>query len=229
MSEPLSAAGALTDAAPAEPVATAPVTEPATAPVEPAPAAEPTEPDAPALKMPGKDATPEDWQAFYKQVGVPDDPSGYEVKLLEGEPEDLAATVQKMFKDANLLPQQAEKLLAARAELAAAEKAHAEKVESDRLAALDAKNKAEDVSLRNEWGQNHEQNVELAKRAVRQFIPADKAGDVLTSLENSIGYAETMRLMHNIGRGLGEHDAAGLRPAEATKKSAAEILYGGTK
>ena len=93
MSEPLSAAGALTDAAPAEPVATAPVTEPATAQVEPAPAAEPAEPGAPALKMPGKDATPEDWQAFYKQVGVPDDPSGYEVKLLEGEPEDLANLV----------------------------------------------------------------------------------------------------------------------------------------
>jgi hypothetical protein len=71
--------------------------------------------------------------------------------------------------------------------------------------------------------------MELARRAVRQFIPQAKAGDVISALEERMGYAETIKFMHSIGKGLGEHDAPGLGGSPAAgKKSAAEILYGGT-
>ena len=35
--------------------------------------------------MPGKDATPEEWAAFYGQLGRPETPEGYELPLPEGD------------------------------------------------------------------------------------------------------------------------------------------------
>lgn len=42
------------------------------------------------LQIPGKDATPEQVKAFHKQLGVPDDVSGYDIKPVEWTTEDKA-------------------------------------------------------------------------------------------------------------------------------------------
>jgi len=101
--------------------------------------------------------------------------------------------------------------------------------EQARIQALDVKNKEEDASLRTEWGQKHDGNLELARRAARQFFPKDKVSDVVTALEDKLGYAETIKLLHSIGKGLAEHDAPGLgHQTGGGRKSIAEVLYGGT-
>ena len=227
---PTSAAAALAGTPP-EPTTTAPdagTTAPATAPTEP-PAGEAKPDDAAALKLPGKDATPDDWAAFYKSIGAPESAEAYELPVPEGEDAAFAKTASEWFKDAGLLPQQAQALAGKWNEFVSAQKTAVQTAEAERVKALDSRNKAEEASLKNEWGGEHEANMELARRAVRQFIPQAKAGDVITAIEDKIGYAETMKFMHAIGKGLGEHDAPGLgNNNQAGRKSAAEILYGAT-
>lgn len=232
---PTSAAAALAgDPAAAPAAAPAPAADPAAAPAAAAPGADPAASEAkaddtPALKIPGKDAKPEDWAAFYKAIGAPESADAYELPVPEGEDTGFAKTAAEWFKDAGLLPQQAQALAGKWNEFVAAQKQAVATAESERIKALDSRNKAEESSLKNEWGADHEANMELARRAVRQFIPQAKAADVITAIEDKLGYAETMKLMHAIGRGLGEHDAPGLGQGnQGARKSAAEILYGAT-
>jgi len=229
---PTSAAAALAgDPAAAPAAAPAPAGDPAAAPAPgtDAPAPEAKADEAPALKIPGKDATPEDWAAFYKSIGAPESADAYELPVPEGEDTGFAKTAAEWFKDAGLLPQQAQALAGKWNEFVAAQKQAVATAESERIKALDSRNKAEESSLKNEWGSEHEANMELARRAVRQFMPQGKAADVITAIEDKLGYAETMKLMHAIGKGLGEHDAPGLGQGnQGARKSAAEILYGAT-
>jgi hypothetical protein len=219
---------------PAAAPAPAPAAAPAAAAAAPAPAAgDPPAADPaaaePTVKLPGKDATPEQWAEFYKAVGAPDKAEAYELPVPEGQDGEFAKTAATWFKDAGLLPQQAQALAGKWNEFTAAQAAAAEAAETQRIAQLDQQNKVQEAALKNEWGQSHDANMELARRAVRQFIPTEKAGDVIAALEDRLGYAETIKLMHSIGKGLGEHDAPGLGRAPAPgRKSAAEILYGGS-
>jgi hypothetical protein len=222
------------NAAPAAPVAAAPAAEPAPAGEQQTPeqiaAAEAAKAaEQPALKMPGKDAKPEEWAEFYKQVGVPEKAEAYDVQLVEGEPPEMAGMVQKMFKEANILPDQAAKLLEFRNKIAAEANAASAKAEADRITALDAKNKAEAADLANEWGQSTDAIPEFAKRATRQFLPGDKAVETINALESVLGYKETIKFLHGIGKGLGEGDAAGLGNSAEGKpqKTLAERMYPG--
>jgi hypothetical protein len=181
------------------------------------------------LALPAKDAPPEAWAAFYKQIGAPETPEAYALPVPEGQDDGFAKTAATWFKDAGLLPQQATALASKWNEFTAAQAATAQAAEAQRIAALDVKNKAEEAALKTEWGQSHDANMELARRAVRQFVPGGKAEDVVSALEERLGYAETIKFMHAIGRGLGEHDAPGLGGTQqAGRKTAAEILYGGS-
>ena len=228
MPDALSALTGDTTAAPAAAptAATAPAAAPAVAPdATTAPAA----PETPALSLPAKDAPPEAWAEFYKQIGAPDSADAYQLPVPDGGDAEFAKTAATWFKEAGLLPQQATALASKWNEFAAAQQAASAQAEAQRIAQLDQRNKAEEATLKTEWGQQHDANMELARRAVRQFIPSDKAPDVITALEDKLGYAETIKLLHSIGRGLGEHDAPGLgRAAAPGRKSAAEILYGGS-
>lgn len=215
---------------PAAPAAAAPTAPAAAAPVAaaaPAAGDPPATPETPALTLPAKDAPPEAWAEFYKAIGAPDKAEAYELPVPEGDTGEFAKTAATWFKDAGLLPQQAQALAAKWNEFSTAQAQAQAAAEQARIAALDTKNKAEESALKTEWGQQHEANMELARRAVRQFVPSEKAPDVIAALEDRLGYAETIKLMHAIGRGLGEHDAPGLgRAQDAPRKSAAEILYG---
>lgn len=234
MPDALTALTGETSAPAAAPAATAPVTQTAPPGGTPEAGAGTSQPpqsatETPALTVPGKDATPEQWAEFYKQIGAPDTPDAYQLPVPEGDDGAFAKTAAEWFKDAGLLPQQAQALASKWNEFQSAQAAAYQQAEQQRIAQMDAQNKQQEAALKNEWGQQHEANMELARRAVRQFVPSDKAADVISALEDKLGYAETIKLMHAIGRGLGEHDAPGLGRAPAPgRKSAAEILYGGS-
>ena len=229
---PMTAASSLA-AAPAPVSQTAPT---GGTPEEGAGASQPTQsaPDTqsePTLKLPPKDATPEQWAEFYKQIGAPDSPDAYELPVPEGDPGEFAKTAASWFKDAGLLPQQAQALAAKWNEFQAAQSAAAQQAEQQRLAALDSMNRAEEAALKNEWSDRFDANMELGRRAVRQFLPSEQAGDVIAAIEDKIGYAATMKLFSQIGQGLGEHDAAGLggsalRPDMTPMQSLAARMYG---
>ncbi len=188
--------------------------------------------EPPALKMPGKDATPEEWAAFYKQVGVPEQATDYAVALPEGDAPENTALIQEMFKKANILPDQAKALLEYRNEVYAKQAEAAAEAAKQAEAEMIARGKAEHTELMNEWGQNAQQNTEIMRRGLQQFGPQDVETQktLIATMEHVLGPKETMKFFHRIGQAIGEHDAAGLganngqRPAT---KTAAEVLYGG--
>ena len=93
--------------------------------------------------------------------------------------------------------------------------------------AANVKNTAEATALQTEWGQAHPANMELARRAVQQFMPGDKAAPAIAALEGVLGYKGTIQFLHGIGKGLGEGDAAGMgsNNTGAAPKTLAERMY----
>lgn len=205
---PTTAAGALLDAPAPAPVADAPVVADA-AGADPAPPGD-APAEQPALKMPGKDATPEDWSAFYSQIGRPETPEAYELPVPEGDLGEFAKEAAPMMHKAGLTTEQAKVLATEWNGYIAKQTEAAAKAEADQQIATAAKNTAEAAALQNEWGQAHSENMELAKRAVRQFMPGDKAAPAIAALESVLGYKGAIQFLHGIGKGLGEGDAAGM-------------------
>ncbi len=224
---PVSAAGALvgetapaaapTAAALAAPAAAAPVTL--------------TDPAAPVpLTIPGKDAPPEQWAAFYAQIGRPETPDGYELSVPEGDDGSFAKQMAPVLHKHGVTAEQAKGLSADWNAMVKAQVAEMDAADAAAAAAMNAKNVAEATELRNEWGQAHDANMHFAKLAVQQFMPADKAGELISAIESKIGYKATIQFLHSIGKGLGEHDAAGMgsnNGAAGVTKSLAERLYPG--
>lgn len=198
----------------------------------PAPTPAPAEPAPPALTLPGKDATPEAWKAYYKAIGAPESADAYQLPVPDGQDGAFAKTAAGWMAEAGLLPHQAAQLAGKWNEFMATHatqsQADAAKAEQDALTARDTKAKAEDAALRNEWGQGHEQNVGLARQAATRFF-GDKAADIIESIETAVGYGQTMRIMHAIGQGLGEGKARGLDSGGAqTPRDPASVLYPGS-
>lgn len=192
----------------------------------------PPDGEAPALKMPAKDASPEEWAAFYNQLGRPETPDAYELPLPEGDDGAFAKQIAPILHKHGLTGEQTKGLAADWNNIVADITAQNEAAEIQQMQAMDAKNRAEEVQLKNEWGQNFDANMHFAKLAVGQFFPKDQAADVISAIESKIGYKATIQFMHNIGKGLGEHDAAGLGSNNGEGggvKSLAERLYPNTK
>lgn len=208
----------------------APATEPTT-PEAAAPALE-AKTDAPdaepgPLVMPGKDATPEQWGEFYKQVGRPDAPEGYELPVPEGDDGAFAKQASGWMHEAGLSKDQAAKLAVKWNELAATQAQAQADADAAAAKAAHEKNTAESVALKTEWGQNFDANMHQAKQAVSQFLPKDQAADIIGAIESKVGYANTIKFLQGIGVKLGEHDAAGMgsNNTGTPQKSLAERLY----
>lgn len=204
-----------------------PTTGAASTLIDAAPTPEPNQNPAPpkvedaGLKLPGKDAKPEDWATFYKQIGRPEKPEEYEIPVPEGMDGAFAKEMAPILHKHGLTTAQAKGL-------AEDWNAMQSKQQQDAIKAIDAQNKVEEADLKNEWGQNHDANMHFAKLAVKQFLPQEKAGAMIDAIESAIGYKATIQFLHGIGKGLGEHDAAGMgdNNGGASAKSLAERLYG---
>lgn len=185
--------------------------------------------DAPAaLALPGKDATPEQWAEFYGKIGRPETPDAYELPVPEGDDGAFAKQMAPVLHKHGVTAEQAKGLAADWNAMMTAQQTEAAAADVAAIAALDVQNKAEAAALKTEWGQQHEANMHFAKLAMQQFIPGETAGQVVSAIESVLGYKGTIQMLHKIGKGLGEHDAAGLggnRGAVPTK-TAAEVLYG---
>jgi hypothetical protein len=220
------AAPATSAAAALTPVPAAPVVAPANDNAAPAP----TEaPKADGLALPGKDATPEQWGQFWDAVGRPAKAEDYGLTVREGEDPEFVTEVAATMRELGLTKEQGFNL---QQKLEAKALERFEKQETARIAALDAKNTAEQQELKAELGDKFDGNMELAKRAVRQFGGAEQAADIITAIEDKLGYKATMKFFMDIGKGLGEHDAGGQggqgsQPGE--RLPTAQVLYGSGK
>lgn len=172
------------------------------------------------LVLPDDKATPEQVAAFRTKLGVPEKPDGYKLPVPEGDSGEFAKTAATWFHEAGV-PAKAAEVLAAKFN------EHNQAIETQRLEAFEAQAQLDMTALKGEWGAGYDKQVELARRAATNFLPAKDAeerAETLSKIEQAIGTGAMMRLFAQIGSGLSEatmvgaDDAVGfndLTPAQA--------------
>jgi len=157
---------------------------------------------------------------------VPESAEEYAIQFPDDE--DGAKMVADWFKDAGLTKKQASVLVEKRAAAFEAQKSASEAAAKAEEARIASQVKADDSALKAEWGDRYDANIELGRRAVRQFeIP----GEVLEAIESKVGYGKMLRMFSRIGQGLGEHTAVGLNGSggERGVKTVEQRLYPDSK
>jgi hypothetical protein len=141
----------------------------------------------------------EGWNRVYDSLGRPKDASGYKLSAPEGSDPAFVNEAAGKFHELGLSGRQAEQL--------------AEWWASKQATAMDAfvqqgvqRAEQEVQGLRQEWGQAWDENVELGRRAAREFgLDQGK----LAAVEQALGTGEMLKFMSRVGRGLVEHTFEG--------------------
>lgn len=155
------------------------------------------------LRLPGDDK-PESWAPIYDRLGRPKEAKEYGLPVPEGGDPKFAEAASAWFHEQGLSKKQA---------LGLTEKwnAHVADVVKHQTEASQAKAVAEHGVLKTEWGAAFDQNVGAAKNAAKALGFDAKTID---ALEQTMGFAGVMKLMHNLGTKLGEAKfVAGEKPA----------------
>jgi hypothetical protein len=152
---------------------------------------------------PKPDAKPEEWAEFYRKVGgVPDKPDGYKVA------DDLAkdpfvGKFREFAHKAGMPPTFFTGMLDWYT-------SEAKAIEEQQVNAFSAQAERDLLDLKTEWaGAEYDKNIELGRRAAKQFIPYETQQELentLASLEGAIGTKNMLKLWASIGQGLGEHN-----------------------
>jgi hypothetical protein len=155
--------------------------------------------------VPKPDATPEEWQSFYKKVGgVPETADGY---TLPDEVKNDPMMVK--FRDA------AHKMGMPPQFFSEIQKWYGSEMKEARdaqYAQWEQQADREMGQLKDEWGQDYDKNVEFSRRAAASFIPhknPEQLKETLTKIEGAIGSRATMKIFSNIGQSTGEHGFIG--------------------
>lgn len=173
------------------------------------------------IALPGEKATDAEWDSFYAQIGRPDTSDKYEVpdvKMEDGLTPDAKKleTVKQHFHKLGLTGKQArgvmEYYMNSLNESAKASKA-----------ANGQQSQAQIQSLREQWGDKFDSNVDLARSVIKKF-GGDNHAEILKHLDASgLGNNATLvRLMHSIGASIMEDtarrgDGGGLPVNDATR------------
>lgn len=146
------------------------------------------------LPLPKGDADAEGWSRVYDALGRPKEAAGYKIAVPDGADPTFAQAAAGKFHELGLSTKQASAL----AEWWNGQSASMMQTQQQQTA---AQAEQQLQSLKQEWGQTFDENVEMGRRAARQFgLDADK----LNKMETALGTGEMLKLMASVGRGLGE-------------------------
>lgn len=153
------------------------------------------------LVVPDENSTPEQKQAFLQKLGVPEKPDGYNLPVPQGMDPAFSKEAANWMHEAGIPAE-------AGAKLAEKWNAHMASMQeqADQQFAVQSEN--EFSAWKAEQGSAADQNIELAKRAAAQFMPAKDATerqDMISKIERAIGTGNFMKMMAAVGAGLGEH------------------------
>ena len=147
------------------------------------------------VPLPKGNEDTEGWARVYDALGRPKEAADYKLAVPEGGSPEFAQQAASKFHELGLSSRQASALTewwntqaggAQQAQMQAQSQATEQQLNS----------------LKGEWGQAWDENLELGRRAARQFgLDAES----LTKMENGMGTAEMLKFMSRIGRGLTEH------------------------
>lgn len=165
------------------------------------------------MEKPQANWTSEKWDAFYKELGRPEKPDGYQfpkdVKLPEGLTIDEAKLnkAREHFHKLGYTPAQAEGALRYYAEILS--EAH----NSETSGRLSDRAKGESA-LKQELGDKYDMHVDLAKNVIRQF----GGEEFLTFLDQNklANHPEMVKVLAKIGSAISEDSAKGNGPGLMT-------------
>lgn len=117
-----------------------------------------------AVVKPGDGATQEQWDEYWKAVGRPDSPDGYELAPPEGAEVDqeLAKEFRQKAHEAGLNSEQAKELFDWYFSTATQRQQLGEQYRQQQKQELETR-------LKDEWGADYDKNVETIKRAAKRF------------------------------------------------------------
>ena len=115
----------------------------------------------------GKDDTPEAWEEFYKRLGRPDDPSGYEFKQTQmPQGVERNADIENAFRiishKIGLTPRQAGELYGSFLSMQAAANHHQQEAARQSL-------ESAQEALKQEWGNRYEEKLTIARRVIDTY------------------------------------------------------------
>lgn len=146
------------------------------------------------LKLPGKDAKPEDFNAVYDKLGRPADPAKYEVDFGQAADTKFVDFSKGLFHKIGLNNEQAKVAAAGLSEFT-------KTAIEGQIAAYGQKLAQQEVELKGKWGTGYDQNVGVAKQAIGA-LGINK--EQIDSLEQTMGFSGVMELFHTIGSKVGE-------------------------
>ena len=155
--------------------------------------------------LPNHKSTDDEWQNFFTKIGRPE-LDKYEIAVPKDSAidKDFLANFKETAHKQGLLPKQAEAVFNFYNEKLGAK--HEEIV-----SAQTQKIEAEHFALKKEWGMGFDKEIDLAKRALRQFVSDDEIK--LFKDAGLTGDVRFIKLMNKIGKGLKEdsfsHESAG--------------------
>lgn len=138
--------------------------------------------------IPSENDPKERWDAFYKRMGRPDEPTGYEIKAPDGFEADQAVTdgFRKVLFENGIPPKAAAELV--------------DWYNGVALSGIDTQAsavKAQQAALRSEWGADYGAKVEVARRGMELLDLDSKSIDAMSS---GFGVDKTLKLLEKIGR-----------------------------
>ncbi len=175
------------------------------------------------VPLPGKDATQNDWDAFFTKAGRPAAPGDYKFDAGEGVTMDptMVEFGQKLFHKVGVLPQHANEGVKMWNEFVATQNAKT-------LEANQKTNADEMRALETSWGASLNENKAAGERVMRA-LGLDEAK--MTKIEGAIGSAAIVELLASIGKKSSEGTLVGGSgggdpndPANMTKEQAAEKI-----
>lgn len=131
---------------------------------------------------------------FYGKLGRPDAPDKYDLKMPDGGDPGLTEFTKSLFHEAGLTDRQARLVYDKWNE-------HMGKLQATELENYQVSVAQQDASLRKEWGQAYDQQIDSAKSAARAL---GLNNNQIDAMEATLGFDGLMKMMSNIGGKIGE-------------------------
>lgn len=171
-----------------------------------------------SVQIPGKDASDEDWGKWYKRIGRPDSPDGYELSNVERDaklPEDQQGAETQFARAAHqhgLTKEQARRMWKYMLDQSAGMLNAIAASRKEALAKVD-------TQLRSELGGEYNAGLQLMKRVVGRFADAEAKKALDEGLGND---PRLVRMLINIGKVMSEDTLEGRVPSGASAEETPE-------
>lgn len=151
------------------------------------------------VPMPKGDDDAEGWNRVFDALGRPKSAEGYGLTAAEGGDPAIANEAAAKFLELGLSEKQGK-------ELAQWWAGKSQDIVASQQQQTEQNFEKQLNEVKQEWGDKYDENVELGRRAAREY---GLNGEKLAKLESALGTADLMKLMAAIGKGQGEAEFVG--------------------